>query len=170
MGKTIELKPDWETTLLRMGIYLGVLNLPFLGLYKNALIGTLEPDSHGLIAVGLACLSISIYSCYLFNRIRFGWSEDFVFKQGLFRRTEIKWADIRKIYETGDLQGWTESDLTFIKPKMKGKRLFVIEGEKAKIVLDNYSKVMDLKNEIIGRLGLKIGDKYNFAYDWIIGG
>lgn len=170
MRDEVELKPDWETTLLRQGIYLAVLNLPFMGLYKAAFSGELEPGYTGVVIAGVGCLCLSLVFCYLFGRIRFGWNEEHVFKQGLFRRTEIGWKEIRKIYETGEAQGWTESDITFIKPKVIGKRLFVIEGTGDRIVLDNYSQVIDLKKEIVRRLNLKIEDQYNFAYDWIVNG
>lgn len=163
-------KPDIESTLLRCFMYLLILNAPFLGLYKAVATGTLESDLYPFVAAGAVALFTSLFFCQRFLGIRYGWNGTHVFKQGVFKYTEIRWEEIRKLYETGIAQEWTESDMLFIRKKDTGKRVFVIESADKKIVLEFYLPMVGFKKKIADRLGLKIRDEYNLVWDFIVNG
>lgn len=163
-------KPDWDATLLRCLLYLLVLNGPFLGLYKAAATGVLQPDQYPFLAAGLVSLAVSVFFCRRFIGIRYGWNETHVFKQGVFKYTEIPWGEIRRIYETGIAQEWTEGDMLFVRSKQSGKRVFVIKSADRKIALEFYHPMVGFKRRLADRLGLKIGDEYSLAWDFIVNG
>lgn len=163
-------RPDIESTILRVTMYLLVLNAPFLGLFKALALGTLEAEYQPFLGVGLACLAASLFIARRFSGIRFGWNEAGVFKQGIFRYTDIKWSEITKIYETGIAQEWTEGDMLFIRKKTTGKKLFVVQSKEKKIVLEFYRPMIGLKTRIAERLGLKVGNEYSAAWDFVVNG
>jgi hypothetical protein len=163
-----ELKPDWEPIYLRAGAFFLILNFPFLGLYKKVGSGVFEAGDSTLLLVAFLCLTLSLYLGYLLLRIRFGWDENGVYKQGMFKRTEIGWNEIEKIYDTGTLEGWTETDLLAL--KRSGKRIFIIKAGPKRIVLDHYASVAEMKKHLSQRLGLKIRDEYDFKWDFLVNG
>jgi hypothetical protein len=163
-----ELKPDWEPIYLRTGAFLLILNFPFLGLYKKVGSGGFEAGDSTLLLVAFLCLAISLYIGYLLLRIRFGWDENGVYKQGMFKRTDIGWNEIEKIYDTGTLEGWTETDLLAL--KRSGKRIFIIKTGPKRIILDHYASVGEMKKHLSQRLGLKIRDEYDFKWDFLLNG
>ena len=162
------LKPDLEATLVRIIIYLAVLNLPFCGVYKQAALGNWGGDQPIFLAVALLFLAASLAFCYLFQRIRFGWNAQGVYKQGMFWRTDIAWDEIVKIYDTGSAQEWTEGDLLFMKYRSKGKRVFVIQSCDKKIVLEIYRSVIDFKLSLSRKFNLAVGDQYNVLWDFLV--
>lgn len=116
----------------------------------------------------MLCLGISLYFSNRFFSIRFGWDENGVFKQGVFKHTHILWTEIRKIYETGAAQEWSEGDMLFMKGKNSGKKVFVVESADKKIVLEFYRPMVEFKKAIAERLNLKIGDNYNAVWNFIL--
>lgn len=163
-------KADIESTFLRVIMYLLVLNVPFLGLYKSLGAGTLESEHYPFLAAAFVCLVASIHFSRRFFGIRFGWNDEVVFKQGIFRYTEIEWREITKIYETGTGQEWTEGDMLFIRKKSAGKRLFVIQSPEKKIVLEFYRPMAVFRKKVAERLNLKVGNEFNAVWDYMVNG
>jgi hypothetical protein len=111
---------------------------------------------------------ISLLFSRRFFLIRFGWNEEGVFKQGIFKYTHIRWGEITKIYETGVAQEWTESDMLFIRKRGKGKKLFMIKSEDKKIAFEFYTSMVGFKKSVANKLNLGIGDDYNAIWDFIV--
>jgi hypothetical protein len=165
-----EFKPDLDATLIRVIMYVFVLNVPFLGVYKNVVIGNLDSEQAPFLIVGIILFLISLYFSHRFFQIRFGWNEEGVFKQGVFKYTHIRWGEIIKIYETGAAQEWTESDMLFIRKRGKGKKLFMIKSKDKKIAFEFYTTMVGFKKSIANKLNLGIGDDYNAFWDFIVNG
>jgi hypothetical protein len=161
-------KPDLESTLIRVIMYLFVLNAPFLGVYKALARGTLDAETYPFLAVGGVCLLASLHFCRRFFGIRFGWDEEYVFKRGVFRHTRIRWDEITKVYETGIAQEWTEGDMLFLRKKGTGKKLFVIRSKDKKIVLEFYKPMIAFRKTIAERLNLQVESQYNAVWDFIV--
>jgi hypothetical protein len=166
--ESANLKPDWEPILFRVAGFFAIFNLPFLGVYKSLFTGNSHIDDIPVLITAVAFFGLSLFTAYLFKRVRFGWNRDGVYKQGMFRKTEIPWTHIEKIYDTGEIEGWTECDLLAI--KKTGRRIFIIKSGKARIVLDQYSDVLEMKKDLAQRLNLVITDEYKFKWDLLVNG
>jgi hypothetical protein len=161
-------KPDIDSTLIRVIIYLFVLNAPFIGVYLALIKGELKSGQIPFLMAGIVFLLISAYFCNRFFNIRFGYDEDGVFKQGVFKHTHIRWDEIQKIYETGAAQEWTESDMLFIRKRGKGKKLFMVKSKTKKIAYEFYVPMIGFRKVISSKLNLKVGDDYNALWDFIV--
>lgn len=161
-------KPDIDSTWIRVIVYLFVLNAPFLGVYLKLVKGDMEFGQSPFVLTGTVFLLISVYFCKRFFDIRFGYDEDGVFKQGVFRHTHIGWNEIERIYETGVAQEWTESDMLFIRKRGKGKKLFMVESKSKKIAYEFYVPMIGFKKVILAKLNLKVGDDYNALWDFVV--
>ena len=78
--------------------------------------------------------------------------------------------EIKKIYETGIAQEWTEGDMLFLRKKGTGKKLFVVRSKEKKIVLEFYKPMVEFRKKIAARLNLEVGSQYNAAWDFIVNG
>jgi hypothetical protein len=163
-----EFKPDIDSTLIRIIMYVFVINAPFLGVYKSLLSGQFESGQTAFLFVGICFFLVSIYFSNRFFCIRFGWDEDGVYKQGVFGYTHIRWDEIQKIYETGVAQEWTESDMLFIRKRAKGKKLFMIKSKDKKIAYEFYTSMVEFKKVIATKLNLEVGDNYSALWDFIV--
>jgi hypothetical protein len=161
-------RPDWEPIVLRAAGFFAIFNLPFLGVYRKLFSGDFHLNDIPVLCVALAFLGLSIFTAYLFKRIRFGWNQQGVFKQGMFKKTEISWTQIEKIYDTGEIEGWTECDLLAI--RKTGRRIFIIKSSQSRIVLDQYADVLEMKRNLAQRLNLMITDEYKFKWDLLVNG
>ena len=165
-----EFKPDIDSTLIRVIMYLFVLNAPFVGVYKNTLTGNFDPDQIIFLGIGIVFLLVSLHFTKRFFGIRFGWDEHGVYKQGVFKYTHIEWGQIEKIFETGVAQQWTESDMLFLRKRGKGKKLFVVKSKTKLIPFEFYTSLPGFKKKIASKLNLEIGDNYNALWDFVVNG
>ncbi len=150
-------------------IYLGFLQLPFLGLWMSIIKGIFEPTFIYFIIAYIILVSILFRSIIGYRKIHFGYDADGIFMNKYSKFVRIPWDKLESIELVREFKEFNEIDMFPINDLYQRNRfLYRFKGNGLKFTVSQYYTESDKFSYWVSRKSRKkvISKKWS-VIDWI---